>query len=471
MKSVGKISLGLIASILFITLFSGCTDITKSKNYKTYKLKYQVNLTNIADEEKDTVIEKTQSLINKRINSFKVANVKLNKGYEEGKTVISAEFGTIDDINKIKQGIVRNDTLVVKKQIDAPEDYQEQSEAKAQTTLQNLLDGADFESTAQNDVLSDPERIVYSTGNSMYRDEIKEVFAEKLFEMEPGTVYGELIKYEEIGSPLSPPVNVVAIIKLTDKKEVDRITEYQKEVQTSHILIAYKDAMRASDEVTRSKEEALALAEEIKKRVDGGEDFVILAKDYSDDEASDMNGGALDSPAGHDIYVEQFEKAALELEEDGQISGIVESPFGYHIIKADKVTPYSEESRKEIQVSFGIIFYALIEPKWENTELTGEYLKKAETFYDEDYDPYTIITFNNEGKQLLEKITDENYNQIIALFTGQKLRTSFIVEGINYSGEIKILQPSTTKEADELIEAIYLDPLPAPLILIDEEAA
>ncbi len=471
MKSSGKISLGLIVSILFVVVFSGCSDITKSKNYKSYKLKYQVNLTNVPDEKKEQVVKRTQSLISKRINSFDVANVNLNRESEGGKTVIAAEFGSIDDINKIKQEILRNDTLVVKTQVEVPEDYQEILKAKAQTTLQTLLDGADFESTAQNEVLSDPERILFSTGEDMYRDEIKEVFAEKLFDMEPGTIYGELIEYEEIGGPLAPPVSVAAIIKLTDKKEVDRVTEYPKEVKVSHILIAYKDAMRASEEVTRTKEEAYALAEEIKKRVDDGEDFALLAREYSDDASNNINGGVLESPAGHEIYVEKFEEAALGLEEDGQISEVTETRFGYHIIKADKVTPYSEESHKEMQVSFGILFYALIEPKWENTELTGEYLKKAETFYDEDYNPYTVITFNNEGKALLEKITDENYNEIIGVFTGQKLRTSFIVEETNHSGEIKILQPSTTKEADELLEALYLEPLPAPIILIEEETA
>ncbi|MFC1655391.1 peptidylprolyl isomerase [Patescibacteria group bacterium] len=470
MKSFSKISLGLIVSILFVSMFSGCADITKSKDYKTYKLKYQVNLTNISDEEKEEAVKKTQSLINKRIHSFDVANVNLTRETEGEKTVIAAEFGTIDDVNEVKQEISRNDTLVIRTQVEVPEDYQETLKEKAQSTLQTLLDGADFESTAQNDVLSDPERILYSTGKDMYRDEIKEVFAEKLFDMEPGTVYSELIEYDEFGGPLAPPIPVAAIIKLIDKKEVDRITEYAKEVKSSHILIAYQDAMRASEEVTRSKEEAFAFAEEIKRRVDNSEDFVLLAREYSDDASNKMSGGVLETPAGHGIYAEQFEIAALALEEDGQISEITETQFGYHIIKAEKVTPYSEDSHKEIQVSFGILFYALLEPKWENTELTGEYLKKAETFYNEDYDPYTIITFNREGKELLEKVTDENYNEIIAVFTGQKLRTSFIVENVNYSGEIKILQPSTTKEADELLEALYLEPLPAPIILIEEEA-
>ncbi|MDR2163896.1 MAG: peptidylprolyl isomerase [Clostridiales Family XIII bacterium] len=91
----------------------------------------------------------------------------------------------------------------------------------------------------------------------------------------------------------------------------------------SHILVGdkeHKDADRTSIEA-------------IMKRVENGEDFAELAKRYSSDTGSAVSGGALGVvPKG--MMVAPFEEAGFKLKK-GEISGIVESDFGFHIIKAD----------------------------------------------------------------------------------------------------------------------------------------
>ncbi len=104
----------------------------------------------------------------------------------------------------------------------------------------------------------------------------------------------------------------------------------QPQITASHILIAYKGAMRANPKVTRTKAQAKQLAEQIDARAKKGENFAQLAKKYSDG-PSGVRGGDLGSFSPRQM-VKPFADAAVALK-PGQISGVVETPFGFHIIK------------------------------------------------------------------------------------------------------------------------------------------
>ncbi|MEK7841934.1 MAG: peptidylprolyl isomerase, partial [Deltaproteobacteria bacterium] len=109
--------------------------------------------------------------------------------------------------------------------------------------------------------------------------------------------------------------------------------ETQKQVFARHILI--RPASGASD-MKKAKEEALEKAEDILSSLaKKGEDFALLAKKYSDDKASGSKGGSLGYFKQGEM-VKPFEDAAFSLKK-GEISSIVETEFGYHIIKVDDV--------------------------------------------------------------------------------------------------------------------------------------
>lgn len=99
----------------------------------------------------------------------------------------------------------------------------------------------------------------------------------------------------------------------------------------AHILIAYKGAEIAPKEVTRSKEEAKKRAEEVlaKLHAESGT-FADLAKVYSDD-PSKIAGGAIGN-FERNAMPAAFSDATFALE-IGAMSGVVESPRGFHIIK------------------------------------------------------------------------------------------------------------------------------------------
>ncbi|MGE3959228.1 MAG: peptidyl-prolyl cis-trans isomerase [Vicinamibacterales bacterium] len=104
----------------------------------------------------------------------------------------------------------------------------------------------------------------------------------------------------------------------------ENIQQYQtpEQVRASHILLK-----------TEGKDEAAvrARAEEVLKEAKGGADFAELAKKYSEDESNAQNGGDLDY-FGRGRMVPEFDAAAFAME-PGQISDLVKTQFGFHIIK------------------------------------------------------------------------------------------------------------------------------------------
>ena len=110
----------------------------------------------------------------------------------------------------------------------------------------------------------------------------------------------------------------------------------EEKVTASHILISFKGAKMADAKVTRTKDEAKKLATDLAKKAKGPkEDFGALAKKNSDDKGSATNGGDL-GEFTRPRMVKPFSDAAFALKV-GEVSGIVESDFGFHVIKRTKL--------------------------------------------------------------------------------------------------------------------------------------
>ena len=163
-------------------------------------------------------------------------------------------------------------------------------------------------------------------------DRLPTIFQDALQNMQQG----------EISAVLRSP-NAFHIIKLLDKRNKDTpVVITQTHVR--HILIKTSDLTSDSEAKNR-------LAE-IKRRIDGGADFAEQAKLYSED-GSASQGGDLGwmSPGA---LVPEFEKAMNALK-PGQISGLVQSDFGWHLIQviARRNTDVSVEQKRQ-QASMAI---------------------------------------------------------------------------------------------------------------------
>lgn len=113
---------------------------------------------------------------------------------------------------------------------------------------------------------------------------------------------------------------------------------YQKEEQrrVSHILI------EAGDDAEAAKVQA----DELLAKVNAGEDFAQLAQEFSADTFSGENGGDLDWIERGNMG-DEFDEAAFALTDVGQVSAVVETEFGFHIIKLTELsgaetTPFAE---------------------------------------------------------------------------------------------------------------------------------
>jgi len=111
------------------------------------------------------------------------------------------------------------------------------------------------------------------------------------------------------------------------------VPKEEERVGASHILVAYKGARGAAPAVVRTKDQAKKRAQEVLKKAKGPQaaDFSALAKKYSDDPGSGPKGGDLGLFSRAQM-VKPFSDAAFSLK-PGNLSEIVESDFGFHVIK------------------------------------------------------------------------------------------------------------------------------------------
>ena len=113
--------------------------------------------------------------------------------------------------------------------------------------------------------------------------------------------------------------------------------EEPEKAHARHILLMTIDPSTRTALSTNVVAAKRKQADELLKRIKAGEDFATLAKQYSEDSSNKDNGGELQK-FGRGDMVAEFEAAAFALS-DGQVSDVVQTMFGFHIIKLIEKTP------------------------------------------------------------------------------------------------------------------------------------
>lgn len=118
-----------------------------------------------------------------------------------------------------------------------------------------------------------------------------------------------------------------------------------KQVRARHILVGTD---------SRPEDQAQRRAEEVLNKIKEGGNFEELAKEFSDDPGSKDNGGDLGF-FGKGMMVPEFEKVAFDLK-SGEISDVVKSDFGFHIIRVEEtrtdLPPDFEENKETLREEF-----------------------------------------------------------------------------------------------------------------------
>ncbi|MFM2082281.1 MAG: hypothetical protein RL380_972 [Verrucomicrobiota bacterium] len=122
--------------------------------------------------------------------------------------------------------------------------------------------------------------------------------------------------------------------------------EQPEAVRAAHILCAIRDAETNTEFPAAKKDEKKKLINDLLKRAKAGEDFAKLAKEFSDDPGSKATGGEYTFPRGQ--MMPEFEAAAFALKKAGDISDIITTAYGYHIIKLNEKIPAKTVALAEI---------------------------------------------------------------------------------------------------------------------------
>jgi peptidyl-prolyl cis-trans isomerase NIMA-interacting 1 len=132
-------------------------------------------------------------------------------------------------------------------------------------------------------------------------------------------------------APVEAPSAPVAPATMAVAEKTPPLAQPADQIEASHILVSYQGATRAKPTVTRTRDEARELAAQLAARArEPGADFAQLAKDVSDG-PSGVEGGVLPR-FGRQQMVKPFSDAAFALR-PGESSGVVETNFGFHVIK------------------------------------------------------------------------------------------------------------------------------------------
>jgi hypothetical protein len=165
-------------------------------------------------------------------------------------------------------------------------------------------------------------------------------------------------------------IQVLARKAATAGMDKDRKAQLQIRLQQARVLATMysedlaKTLQPSEQEIAEKLNAARGKAEDVLKRARGGENFEELAKQFSDEPGAKTSGGDLPwfgrATPGQPGMVKPFEDAAFALK-DGEVSDIIETDFGYHIIKSEgRRTDKGPDGQPQEQVH---VRHVLIQPE------------------------------------------------------------------------------------------------------------
>lgn len=132
------------------------------------------------------------------------------------------------------------------------------------------------------------------------------------------------------GLSVEAPVRVAAK-EAEEERERQRIARQPTQVGARHILVMHNESTAKPESITRTKPEARARAQEALLKIRGGASFEEMVKRYTDEPGGAERNGNL-GVFDRSTMVKPFADAAFALKV-GEVSEVVETKYGYHIIK------------------------------------------------------------------------------------------------------------------------------------------
>jgi len=428
-------------------------------------LEYEADVSQVADNERTSALNGVRDVIERRVNSIGVSEPLITTARAGNAWRVAVELAGIKDVNQAIKLIGETPILEFKEQSTEPtRDLTTEEKKKMET------DNLEAKKKAEADLakaLKEPASLeVLAKDHSA--DEASRVLGGDLGYIKDQPKYSQIydaVKDLKAGQVLDkvidlPEAYVVAQVEETKASDM--------EINARHILIQWKDATNAPTTTVRSKDEAKKLIDGIKKETTAA-NFSEQAKKYSEEPGAAQSGGDL-GWFGKGVMVEPFEKAAFALKK-GDVSDVVETQFGYHII-------YKVDERPTTDVKVRAVFIKktqktdIVPPNdgWKSTQLTGKQLKKAALDFDQRTGSAQVsLQFDDEGKKLFGDITKRNVGKPVAIFLDGQLLSQPIVQTEITNGQAVITGNFSIEEAKLLAQRLQAGALPVPIKLIAQQ--
>jgi protein-export membrane protein SecD len=230
-----------------------------------------------------------------------------------------------------------------------------------------------------------------------------------------------------------------------------------------------------SDEDKKYNADQKAKAESLLKQIQAGADFSELAKANSEDPGSKDQGGDLGF-VKKGTFVPEFDKVLFDsdLKPEEVYQQVVESQFGYHIIKLIEVR--GEGGNEEVHAQHILLAKKTPppveqQPTFIETGLTGKNLKSADVqFMSQSGKPEVGIEFDGEGSKVFAQLTKENIGKQIAIFLDGRVISAPTVQAEITDGKAVITGNFSLDEAKKLAQRLNEGALPVPITLIGQQS-
>ena len=429
-------------------------------------LVYLADTKDVDSSAEDEALAGVRDVIERRVNAFGVSEplVQTNKAGSQSRVIV--DLAGVSDIGEAIKLIGETPILEFKEVNNAPSREMSAAEkkdmaawnAKAMSRAKEALRkarvaGADF-ATLAKEYSEDPAvkdkggDLGFVSGTGSYQTVVGKIENSKLA---PGGVVPEI----------TTSFDGQHVVKFEERRDAG------SEINASHILICYQSAQGCDK--TRSKDEAKKLAEDLKAKALPS-NFGVLAKENSDDLGSGAQGGDL-GWFKKGAMVAPFEQAVFAIKK-GEISGVVETQFGFHIIYKIGERPAYEYHLRDILLKTKTANDYLPPPDpWKNTALSGKHVKRATLqFHAQTGEPQVGLEFNDEGKKLFGDITERNVGKPVAIFLdGQALSEPVVQEPIR-DGSAVISGNFTINDAKLLVRRLNAGALPVPIKLESQQS-
>lgn len=167
------------------------------------------------------------------------------------------------------------------------------------------------------------------------------VMARRIVEERSDLVRAAVANYQEDERKKLPDLEQLARQRYLATRQQFAIPE---QIRVAHILLRADVETMSDEEIAAQRTRAL----QVKARLSAGEDFASLARELSEERATAENGGELPRLVAKGQFVPPFDSAAWALGE-GEVSDIVRTRFGFHIIKLIARKPATYKPYEEVR--------------------------------------------------------------------------------------------------------------------------